>query len=204
MFTSPAAVEAAAALLPLPQHAVGKRWLAVGRGTAAALLRTGVSGVAAPQRMDSEGLLALDALQEVAGHDIGLVTAPGGRGEIARILGERGARVLRADVYRREPLALTARALQTLLRIEGCMWLALSSGEALRLVIEQLPPAYLQHLLRSGVVAASERLALLARDCGFEQVVIARSARPGDLIRAAANAAEAPAHDRPARRSPIR
>src|SRR3546814_12885773 len=45
----------------------------------------------APQRMDSEGLLALEPLQQVSGLTIGLVTAPGGRGELQPALQRRGA-----------------------------------------------------------------------------------------------------------------
>ena len=57
--------------------------------------------------MDSEGLLELPALQELAGIDVGLVTAPEGRGLLAPALRERGAELLRADVYVREPIALS-------------------------------------------------------------------------------------------------
>ena len=90
VFTSPAAVRAAQALQPLqvqPTQIV----CAVGAGTAAALRRAGIGDVQSPARMDSEGLLALPVLQEVHGRDVGLVTAPGGRGEIAPALAARGA-----------------------------------------------------------------------------------------------------------------
>src|SRR5689334_16436748 len=110
VFTSPAAVRAARSLqafTPLPRQS----WCAVGSGTAAALTRSGVAEVQAPSRMDSEGLLALPALQDVAGTSIGLVTAPGGRGEISPALQARGATVIRADVYSRDVVPLSAQSL---------------------------------------------------------------------------------------------
>ncbi len=102
VFTSPASVRFAARQPPLRSRP-GQRWLAVGAGTAAALRRSGVRDVVAPDgRADSESLLALPALEHVAGRDIGLITAPGGRGVIAETLAHRGARLHLAPVYRRE------------------------------------------------------------------------------------------------------
>src|SRR5690625_5030667 len=68
IFTSPAAVHAAADLLPLAPGP-GQQRLAVGATTAAALRRAGVAEPVHPRRMDSEGLLQLPALERVAGLD---------------------------------------------------------------------------------------------------------------------------------------
>jgi uroporphyrinogen-III synthase len=190
VFTSPAAAECAARHQPL-RPADSARWLAVGSGTARALQRAGATPVA-PPRMDTEGLLGLPQLQDVAGLDIGLVTAPGGRGELAPELARRGARVLRADVYLREAVPLAPRAIAALRRLDGPAWLALSSAEALDRVLDALPSDARTALLEANVVAASERLAQLARTRGFAPAVVAASARPHDLM-AAAGAARAAA-----------
>ena len=71
----------------------------MGEGTARALQAHGVAEVHAPQRMDSEGLLALPVLADVRGLRIGLVTAPGGRPD-RRAVAAAGATIERADVYR--------------------------------------------------------------------------------------------------------
>lgn len=186
VFTSPGAAACAALHQPL-RVPDGARWLAVGSGTALALRRAGVAAIA-PARMDTEGLLALPQMQSVAGLDIGLVTAPGGRGELAPELVRRGARILRADVYEREPVPLAARAISALRRLAGPAWLPLSSAEALERVLSALPADALDALMRADVVAASERLAAIARDRGFARVVVAASARPRDLVAAAAAA----------------
>lgn len=183
--TSPSAVRAAASLRSFdPPRA--QRFIAVGEGTAAVLRRAGIAEVDAPARMDSEGLLALPALQAIDRRAIGLLTAPGGRNRIEPVLRERGANVLRADVYRRVPIALSARGVQTLLELDapGAV-LALSSGEAFVRVLAALPTEAADVLRCCLAIAASDRLADLAREQGVERVVIASSARPNDLISAA-------------------
>jgi uroporphyrinogen-III synthase len=185
VFTSPAAARAAQTLQPLqlqPTQIV----CAVGAGTAAALRRAGVDDVQSPERMDSEGLLALPTLQEVQGRDVGLVTAPDGRGEIAPALAARGARVLRADVYAREPVPLSARALQQLRETDAPLVLALSSGEALQRVLAALPADLVDRVKQAHVVAASERLRHIARELGFTDIEVALGPRPADLVDAAA------------------
>ena len=188
--TSPAAVRAANALRPLRRRP-GQQWFAVGAGTAAALRRAGVDEIAAPARMDSEGLLALPGLRGVRGSDIGMLTAPGGRGRIAPALQRRGARILRADVYERVLVAPSPRAVAALCRLDAPAWLLLSSGEALAYLLDVLPADAVAALRRVRVAAASERLAGLARDRGFTGIVTAASALPRDLLDAAARAAPA-------------
>lgn len=184
VFTSPNAVRAAANLLPLRKRK-GAEWLAVGAGTASALRRAGIANVASPARMDSEGLLSLPALRDVRGKRVGLVTAPGGRGVIATALARRGARITRADVYERITIAPSPRALATLRALRTRPWLALSSGEALQHVLTALPADAARRLRTSRVLAASERLAELARELGFDNIHVATDARPRALLDAA-------------------
>ncbi|GAA5066798.1 uroporphyrinogen-III synthase [Lysobacter panacisoli] len=188
LFTSPVAVRAARALQPLASRA-GQRWFAVGAGTAAALHRAGIAEVEAPTRMDSEGLLALPGLIDIDGQTIGFVTAPGGRGVLIPALQARGANVLRADVYERVPIAPSPQSIAHLLALRERATLALSSGEALEYLLATLPPDALERLRRARVVAASERLADLARAHGFAEAIVARSARPADLFAAASGTA---------------
>lgn len=185
LFTSPAAVRAARALQPLRARR-GQRWFAVGAGTAAALRRAGIAEVEAPSRMDSEGLLSLPGLADVRGQSIGFVTAPGGRGVLAPALRARGAHVIRADVYERVPVVPSPQSVARVAALRDPAALALSSGEALQHLLAVLPAPTLARLRRAHVVAASERLADLAREHGFAAVSVAASARPADLLAAAA------------------
>ncbi|HET7126837.1 MAG TPA: uroporphyrinogen-III synthase [Lysobacter sp.] len=186
--TSPAAVRSASALHALRARR-GQVWCAVGAGTAAALHRAGIDVVVSPTRMDSEGLLALDALRNVRGCEVGLLAAPGGRDLIAPALRKRGARVLRADVYRRVETTPSPVALARLRALRTKPWIALSSGEALRCTLSRLPADLSGKLRGANVAAASERLAQVARDAGFRaRTVVAASAQPRDLIAAMAAA----------------
>lgn len=181
VFTSPAAVRAAARLQSL-RAAKPQIWCAVGAGTAHALRRAGIEAVQAPQRMDSEGLLALPALVAIAGLRVGLVTAPGGRGTLLPALQARGAEVLRADVYERVPVPPSPRAIAALRGLALPAVLLVSSGEALQRTLAALPDEVAARLRRTSVVVASERLATLAREHGFADIHAARSPRPGDLL----------------------
>ncbi|PJK06963.1 uroporphyrinogen-III synthase [Lysobacteraceae bacterium NML08-0793] len=190
IFTSPAAVKAAAALAAFTPPPVAQ-FLAVGEGTRRALVRAGIAQAIAPERMDSEGLLALPMLAgQAAGARIGLITAPGGRGEIIRQLQARGILVQRADVYQRTPLPLSKRSLAQLaeaLRNNTPLYLALSSGEALTRISALLPDTLGAAMrAQAAIIAASPRLAELAIGQGFHLHAIARSARPGDLLAALA------------------
>ena len=183
--TSANAVRAATRLARLPMR---RRWIAVGAGTAAALRRAGLGQVQWPQRADSEGLLAMPALREVAGIEIGLLTGRGGRGLLAPALAARGARVRRADAYLRQPMAIPGTAWQRLrLAVaDGQLLLPLTSGEAWAAFQPQLPPDLRQPLLGARVVAPGPRLAALARQAGFADVRIAAGPRPAQLLSAGA------------------
>lgn len=184
VFTSPAAVKAAAGLLPL-QRAVAREWIAVGSGTARALGRIGIEGVACPSRMDSEGLLALPALQEVSGLSVGLITAPGGRDTLSRTLMQRGARLMRADVYAREPVRLLASSMRKLLTLQVPTFVLISSQGALRQVLETAPADAAAALRSLPAVVASVRLQEMARQEGFADAFLSEGPLPSQLIAAA-------------------
>lgn len=184
LFTSPAAVRAARALQPMTPARAGQHWLAVGAATAGALRRAGLDAVHAPDRMDSEGLLALPVLADPAGRRVGLVTAPGGRGLLASTLAAAGADLIRADVYERRPLTPSPARIAALMALPSPWLLPLSSGEALETTLGHLPDAAASRLRDARVVAASARLARLAGALGFAEIAIAADARPGSLLAA--------------------
>jgi uroporphyrinogen-III synthase len=182
---SPAAARASARVAMLRQRR-GQTWCAVGAGTAAALRRAGVAMIERPARMDSEGLLALPVLADVAGRRIGVLTAPGGRDQIAPGLQLRGAIVQRVDVYAREPMRPNAATLARLRGIRGRWLLPLSSGDALQHLLTVLPEDCAARLRTARVIAASERLAQSARALGCVDVQVGPGPRPRQLLDAAA------------------
>src|SRR5690606_36810182 len=79
------------------------RVLAVGARTAELLAEQGI-GSELPAEPTSEGLLALPALERVAGRRVLLVAGVGGRTLLAETLTTRGAVVVRNECYRRVAL----------------------------------------------------------------------------------------------------
>ena len=182
--TSPAAARCTAAGKRLAQRR-GQQWFALGAGTAAALRRRGIAKVQRPDAgSDSEALLALPALQDVDGRSVGLLTAPGGRGLIARTLRARGASVREARVYRREQRAPSPARLAMLDSLPAPLAIALTSLEAFEPLWQALSPTQRRRLLASPCLVASDRLAEHARVLGFAIVLRAADARPASLVRA--------------------
>ncbi len=209
VFTSPAAVRCAQRLCPdwAGSRAVG---IGVGAGTAAALRHAAWRGeVQCPTRADSEGVLGLAVLRQP--RRVGLVTAPDGREAIAPALVARGARVLRAEVYRREPAQPTRAALARLDAADGPLATLLSSAAAFDRLRAILGPVAQQRLLDGALVTSSERLADHVRAAGARQVLVASGPATTQLIEAlcrfvaeAASCSIQPAAPRSAPAGPIR
>ena len=103
IFVSPTAVSkgcnAIYARRRFPAHV---KVAAVGQGSARALQRLGVAGVIAPSDgADSESLLSLPELQDLAGRRIVIFRGVGGRDLLRQTLVARGATVDYAECYRR-------------------------------------------------------------------------------------------------------
>lgn len=182
IFSSPAAVRYAAALLPLHTAAMV---LAVGQGTARALQRHGVVSVLTPPRQDSEGVLALPSLHDPRGRRVTLIGAPGGRGLLRDQLLARGAQLRELPVYRRLPPRLDRRHVDALKSLPPSARVLLSSAEALGNLQALLPPSAWAALCRTTAVVSSDRLAAAAAVAGFAHIVQAASALPDDLLDAA-------------------
>lgn len=180
IFTSPAAVRFAAQLAHLSTRA---NVLAPGHGTLQALQRAGCANVIAPAREDSEGILALPALQNVGGQRIGIIGAAGGRGLLARELAARGATVTHVHVYRRMPARLGPRHADALRQApRQPLYVLLSSAEALVNILAALPHDAHRALLADTAVVSSARIGEAARMAGFKRVLLAGSAHVTDLL----------------------
>lgn len=94
------------------QHMSSDQWqqllqhqlFAVGQSTAADLRQAGASNVIVPDQANSEGLLQLAELQQVAGQTVILVNGQGGRPLLQQTLQARQAKVTNYTVYRRQPI----------------------------------------------------------------------------------------------------
>lgn len=180
IFSSPAAVRFACRLDALHTRA---KVLAPGTATLRALRRAGIEDAMAPDREDSEGLLDLPIVCDVRDASVGIIGAAGGRGLLDRELAARGARVMRAHVYRRLPARFDHRHVEALLRTTAePLYVLLSSTEALGNILANLPIDARQALLTGTVVASSERLADTAGVAGFKRVLRAASAHADAML----------------------
>ncbi len=139
---------------------------AVGRGTARELERaTGRAPDIVPaHHFDSEGLLSLPPLQDVAGKRILIVRGNGGRELLADTLRERGAGVDYAEVYRREPSTAEVAEPGWL---DNTDIITVTSSEALENLVDQTTMAQRATLLGKPLVVVSERTAAKAEKLGF-------------------------------------
>ncbi|MDQ2076937.1 uroporphyrinogen-III synthase [Marinimicrobium sp. ABcell2] len=179
-----------------PQLPVGIEYFAVGASTAGALSQQGLRAQAPGGAMNSEALLQDPALQpaQVAEKRILIFRGVGGRPYMAQVLAERGARVDFAELYeRRLPDDAADQLIATF--TDPKVWqqkqvVALHSGESLhnyRRLLDQLAldpqrKGLTQALVQLPVLVPGERVAQLARELGFEQVLTAENATDASML----------------------
>ncbi|HET7832268.1 MAG TPA: uroporphyrinogen-III synthase [Gallionella sp.] len=178
IFISPNAVHYGMAAIHanghLPRHL---KIATVGQGSARALRGLGVAEVIAPvERFDSEGLLALPELQQVAGWRILIFRGNGGRELLGETLRARGATVEYACCYQRSKPQFDVGAL-------------LSSAPDVITVTSSEALMYLWHMLDSQASALRAtplfvphaRIAELAREQGWQEVHVTPAGDDGLL-----------------------
>lgn len=157
----------------------GKRIIAVGTGTAAALGDAGVRDVQLPAaQQSSEGMLALPALapERVAGCSVLIIRGNGGRELLRRELTRRGARVTVAEVYRRECPAADPAPLARLLAAGGVQVIVATSAEGLRNLFAIMDSALHPRLRQLPMLVVGARMAAAARALGVERLLVADDA----------------------------
>ncbi len=156
----------------------GLRAAVVGKGSARELKRFGITDVIAPARaFDSEGLLALPELQQVAGRRVVIFRGDGGRELLGDTLVARGADVEYVECYRRaRPRADAAPLLRAWARNEVDA-VTVTSSEGLRNLFEMVGRLGQSWLRRTPLLAPHPRIAAAARELGCGNVM---ETAPGD------------------------
>jgi uroporphyrinogen-III synthase len=155
----------------------GLQLAAIGKGSARALQRLGVSNVLVPERgTDSEALLAMPQLADMRGRAVLVFRGAGGRELLGDTLRNRGAAVEYAECYRRtRPQA----DVQILLRAwtQGEIHaVTVTSGEGLSNLFDMLGTLGRHWLRKTPLFVAHERIAVSARELGIAEVVVAGAA----------------------------
>lgn len=181
IFISPNAVAFAGRLLGderLPAARLG----AVGQATAEALAQAGYPVDLIPEgRYDSEGLLALPALQHMEGRSVLIVRGEGGRPLLGDSLRARGAKVGYAEVYRRlRPEADNAPLIGRW--SEQIDLVTVTSGELLDNLVGMLGEAGWPLLRSTPLLVISERMRDAAEQRGFDCVLQAAGADDAALM----------------------
>jgi uroporphyrinogen-III synthase/uncharacterized protein HemX len=185
IFLSANAVRQAQELSALPRREPGNtpRVAAIGAATAEALAAAGVTADLIPEpEFNSEALLTMPELQEVAGRRILIVRGEGGRETLKDELVKRGAIVQCAELYRREPRVADMGPLLRAWQAGQIQVLTLTSGAALDHLYRLIPAEYRELVLRTPLVVLSERLRQRALALGFTQVAVTNSASDRGLL----------------------
>ncbi|MBT8117687.1 MAG: uroporphyrinogen-III synthase [Gammaproteobacteria bacterium] len=157
----------------------------VGPASQQAVEAMGLAVDLVPERnYSSEGLLALEALQDMHGKRVVIFRGNGGRDTLHDTLRARGASVDYVEVYRRACPQDGSR-LQSLLQQGGLDIITATSNETLQNLFDMAGPGY-QPLLRNiPLVLAGKRQADLAARLGFTQgAVIAGHASAASMAAA--------------------
>ncbi|MDX2218948.1 MAG: uroporphyrinogen-III synthase [Burkholderiales bacterium] len=179
IFVSANAVEhGLAALASRGIAPAGPKIAAIGAATAQQMRAAGVTVDLVPTHgHDSESLLAHPALHDVAGRWVLIFrgdSESGGRHTLADTLAARGANVVLATCYRRDPaqhaparLAAIAADL-TAGRLNAVQVMSVESLDALQSLLGDLPALH-----RARVIVPHPRIAEAARSAGFADTVVA-------------------------------
>ena len=153
-----------------PQLPEGIRWYAIGGTTAALLAEHGVVPITPGGAMNSEGLLAVAELQQVAAE--------------RDALSKRGASVDELACYRRRCPELAPGALAKTLGAGPVEAVLVSSGEGLQNLLTLLSREESTKFRDICLVVPSTRVAGMAREAGFRQVCTAANASDAAMLAA--------------------
>lgn len=150
----------------------------IGLSSARALQEYGVQKVTAPQlRFDSEALLALPELQNVRDMHIVIFRGNDGRELLGDTLKSRGATVEYATCYQRSK---PQQNIQSLLAAKPDI-ISVSSSEALNNLTDMLGSSHLKQLYALPLFVSHQRIALAARQSGWQNVINADGGDEGLL-----------------------
>ncbi len=172
VFVSPNAVEKAIPLIQMsrswPRHVLVAT---VGKGSARALERYGITNVIVPEEgADSEALLRMSQLQAMQGRHVVIFRGNDGRKLLGDTLRERGASIEYIECYRRHKPAADPLPLLMHWRDDGIQAVIVSSSEGLDNLFDMIGETGQQLLKVTPVFTAHERIEHKARKLGIRKI----------------------------------
>ncbi len=150
----------------------------VGQSSALGLRDLGIAHVIAPtERFDSESLLALPILQNVAGWKVAILRGNGGRELLGDTLKTRGARVDYVTCYERSKPALDADSVLK----AGPHAISVTSSEALGNLWQGLTDVHKVRFANIPLLVPHARIAELAQQQGWKNIVLTEAGDDGLL-----------------------
>ncbi len=179
IFISPNAVMKAMSLIAgqggLPP---ALRVATIGAGSARELERYGAKHVLVPsESFDSEALLDLQEMQDVAGKRVVIFRGEGGREVLHDALVARGAIVEYAQCYRRSKPGGDTAALAAMWARNELSGVVVTSSEGLRNLYDMIGDSARLHLVSTPLFVPHPRIAETGRDLGIARIVVTD---PGD------------------------
>lgn len=167
-----------------PQFPVGITVIAIGQTTSRAVTTLLECTVITPEQgSDSEAVLALPQLEDVAGKRVGIMRGRGGRELLQSELTERGAEVTVLEVYERNAIPYDTNEVTELLGGASCNVITVHSGESLLRLLE-LTGDNRDQITLLPLVVPSDRVRKIALDEGFSDVLNARGADDSSMLAA--------------------
>lgn len=159
--------------------------IAVGPGTAHALIKRGLSPLfSSEKRASSEATLALPVLESVVGKKISIVRGQGGRALMCNTLTERGAIVEHIEVYRRHCPQKNITPLMTRWQQLPFDLIICTSQEGLDNLIKHLGITHQSRLGHSTVSAMNKNMLLSLKAHNVKNVLSLDSANNDDILAA--------------------
>lgn len=152
------------------------RFAAVGQATAEAMKLAGLPVDLVPVNgYNSEALLAMPELQQVAGQHCLIVRGEGGREQLATTLRNRGAKVDYLEVYKRVIPGIDNAPVVELLAQHALDVITVTSAEALQNLNVMLGEQNNKLLPLIPLVVVSDRIRRQAFDMGFNRIAVTDS-----------------------------
>ncbi len=158
-------------------------YLGVGQKTAHELSKLVQQKVNYPSVSDSEHLLALPELNDVAGKRVVILRGNGGRELIFDELTKRGAYVHYLQLYQRQYRAVESAAIAQWQRAQ-IDTMIVTSAEQLEHLVSAIPNAQLSWVKQQRLLVPSERIAKQAIALGFNNVTNSQGASNSTLFAA--------------------
>ncbi|MCJ8297762.1 MAG: uroporphyrinogen-III synthase [Pseudomonadales bacterium] len=163
-----------------PQLPLGITWIAIGNASARALAKYQIQALTPAADHDSEALLQLVQLQQLAGKKVLILKGNSGRQLLSETLCDRGAIITEAVLYDRLIATYTDQQINNSLYNSGLSAILVTSGEALcnLTAIASGSQKQFEHksLLATPLIVPSTRVAKIASTQGYYRITVARAA----------------------------